>query len=48
VHFLNGVAIADPAIAATIDGGDRVPTVPLKPINKGPIYLLDPTECPRT
>ena len=24
VHFLNAVAIADPAIAATIDGGDFV------------------------
>jgi hypothetical protein len=41
VHFLNGVAIADPAIAATIDGGDRVPTVPLKPIDNAADWSTD-------
>ena len=33
VHFLNAVAIADPALTATIDGGDSVPTVPLEPVH---------------
>src|SRR4029077_1971683 len=41
VHFLNAVAIADPAIAATIDGGDRVPTLPLKPIDNAADWSTD-------
>ena len=41
VHFLNAVAIADPAIAATIDGGDRVPTIPLEPIDNAADWSTD-------
>src|SRR5260370_13194480 len=41
VHFLNAVAVADPAITATIDGGDSVPTVPLKPINNAADWSTD-------
>jgi hypothetical protein len=33
VHFLNAVAVADPALTATITGGDSVPVVPVAPIN---------------
>ena len=33
VHFLNTVAVSDPHIKATIDGGDSVPVVPLKAID---------------
>jgi hypothetical protein len=32
VHFLNQVAVADPALTASITGGDSVPTVALQPI----------------
>ncbi|HLY57837.1 MAG TPA: hypothetical protein VKS60_19905, partial [Stellaceae bacterium] len=32
VHFLNTVKVADPKIAASITGGDSVPTVALQPI----------------
>ena len=41
VHFLNAVAAADPAITATIDGGDSVPTVPLKPIDNAADWSTD-------
>ena len=41
VHFLNKVAIADPKIAATIDGGDSVPIVPLKAINNAADWSTD-------
>jgi hypothetical protein len=41
VHFLNKVAVADPAIAAKIDGGDSIPTVPLKPINNATDWSTD-------
>ncbi|HET7882129.1 MAG TPA: hypothetical protein VFL55_14675, partial [Acetobacteraceae bacterium] len=41
VHFLNKVAIADPSIAARIDGGDRVPAVPLLPINNATDWSSD-------
>ncbi len=33
VHFINTVSVDEPKIAATIDGGDRIPSVPVKPIN---------------
>src|SRR5690242_12781568 len=32
VHFLNAVAVADPSLTVTIDGGDSVPTVPVEPV----------------
>jgi hypothetical protein len=32
VHFLNQVTVADPALTASITGGDSVPTVALQPI----------------
>ncbi len=32
VHFFNGVAVATPALGATIAGGDRIPDVPVGPI----------------
>lgn len=32
VHFLNAVPVAAPGVTAAIDGGDRIPTVPLAPI----------------
>src|SRR3974390_1105300 len=41
VHFLNKVTVADPAITATIDGGDSVPTVPLRPINNATDWSTD-------
>src|SRR6516165_8415799 len=41
VHFLNAVAAADPAITATLDGGDSVPTVPLKPIDNAADWSTD-------
>lgn len=34
VHFLNAVTVDAPSLAASISGGDRVPTVPLAPINR--------------
>jgi hypothetical protein len=41
VHFLNAVAVADPAISAKIDGGDSVPVVPLKAINNATDWSTD-------
>jgi hypothetical protein len=41
VHFLNAVAVKDPTIKATIDGGDSVPTVPLKPIDNTTDWSTD-------
>lgn len=41
VHFLNAVTVADSHITATIDGGDSVPTVPLKPIDNTTDWSTD-------
>jgi hypothetical protein len=41
VHFLNAVAIEDPSLTVTIDGGDSIPTVPLKAINNATDWATD-------
>jgi hypothetical protein len=41
VHFLNAVSVADPAVTATISGGDSVPAVPLKLIDNATDWSLD-------
>jgi hypothetical protein len=34
VHFLNAVTVAAPTLAATITGGDSLPTIPVQPIDE--------------
>ena len=34
VHFLNAVTVADPALAATITGGDSIPAIPVAAIDE--------------
>src|SRR5215468_10865804 len=41
VHFLNAVAVATAGMAATIDGGDRLPTVAVAPINNATDWSAD-------
>lgn len=41
VHFLNAVAVADPTIAATITGGDSVPTVAVAKIDNATDWSTD-------
>src|ERR1700722_9714057 len=41
VHFLNAVAVADPSLTATVDGGDSVPTVPLAAIDNATDWSTD-------
>src|SRR5262249_60844230 len=35
VHFLNAVSVVDPALVATIFGGDITPDIPVSPIQPG-------------
>src|SRR6185437_12715996 len=41
VHFLNAVVVSDPSIAATISGGDSVPTVAVAKIDNGADWSND-------
>jgi hypothetical protein len=41
VHFLNAIAVADPSLTATVDGGDSVPTVPLAAIDNATDWSTD-------
>lgn len=41
VHFLNAVTVDAPGLAARIEGGDSVPTVPLAPIDRLADWSVD-------
>jgi hypothetical protein len=41
VHFLNAVTVATPGIAATITGGDRIPSITVKPIDNATDWSVD-------
>jgi hypothetical protein len=41
VHFLNAVSVKDPSIAASITGGDSVPTVAVQPIDNSTDWSTD-------
>jgi hypothetical protein len=41
VHFLNAVTVATAGIAATISGGDRIPTVSVRPIDNATDWSVD-------
>lgn len=41
VHFLNPVTVDAPGLAASVTGGDRIPTVPLAPINRPADWSVD-------
>ena len=46
VHFLSAVAVADPSIAATITGGDSVPTVAVAKIDNAADWSSDAESRP--
>src|SRR5262245_45425651 len=41
VHFLNAVSVATPGIAATITGGDRIPSVAVAAIDNATDWSVD-------
>ncbi len=41
VHFLNAVTVDAPGLAATVTGGDRLPIVPLAPIDRTQDWSFD-------
>jgi hypothetical protein len=41
VHFLNAVTVATPGIAATITGGDRIPSIAVAPIDNATDWSVD-------
>jgi hypothetical protein len=41
VHFINAVAVQTPTIAATITGGDSLPTIPVAPIDDTADWSVD-------
>ena len=51
VHFVNGIAVKEPGVAATVDGGDAVPQVKIAAIGDAD-WSTDgdgrPRDAPRT